>query len=96
MATEEAEGVSEIPGEEKTEDGEIEDTNDNNDNGPDEPLKEPASKPEGKNKDENKEKVPFLCWRMTRQKRRKVIVTLILYVGFFALVRSLIFLPACF
>ena len=89
MAAQE-EVVGETPAvEEKIEDANDDNNDDNvneNDSSAAEPLKEPAAVPKGKPGDENEEKVPFLCWRVTKRKRKKIILTLILYFGFFALV----------
>ena len=68
---------------EKTEQ-EVDDVDDDISNGQDAPLKDDAIEPEIV---ENKELVPFLCWEITKQKRRKIFLTCALYFGFFALVR---------
>ena len=68
---------------EKTED-EMENIDDDISNGQDAPLKDDAVEPEIV---DNKQLVPFLCWEITKEKRRKIFLTCALYFGFFALVR---------
>ena len=60
----------------------------NNGNNDKEPILKPSPETEGENEDEKEEEeVSFLCWRVTKQKRRKIILTLTLYLGVFAVVR---------
>ena len=65
---------------------EVDDAEDDIGNDQEAPLKDDAVKSEIEAK---KELVPFLCWEVTKEKRKKICLSCALYFGFFALVRLL-------
>ena len=82
----EVDTIQEIPIEKPTGD-EVNPEEDEIENGQAEPLKEPENEVE-----EDKEIIPFLCWKIEKQTRPKIIKSVILYFGFFSLVGDIIIL----
>ena len=64
----------------------VDDAEDDADNCQAVPLKDDAKEPEIVGETEL---VPFLCWKLTKEKRKKVLLSCALYFGFFALVRNI-------
>ena len=73
--------ITEIPTKKATD--EVNAEEDELENGQAEPLKESDKENEPK---EDKEFIPFLCWKIEKQNKKKIIKSIVLYFGFFALV----------